>query len=128
MLKFLNITRSLVLLAIAVAFTTTFASGQTLNKADLKKLIATASTPADHERIAKHYDAKAAQLDEDAKDHEELAAEYTRNPTGHEIKHPMSGQTAAHCKFFAQKFREAAKEARQLAADHRQMAKSPTAK
>ena len=128
MSKFLNITRSLVLLAMAAAFTTTFASGQMLNKADLKQLVATASTPEDHERLAKHFDAKAAQLDEDAAEHQELAAEYTRNPTGHEQKHPMSGQTAGHCKYLATKFRDAAKDARLLAADHRQMAKAAKTK
>jgi hypothetical protein len=36
----------------------------------------------------------------------------------------MSGQTAAHCKLFAEKFREAAKQAHQMAADHREMAKA----
>ena len=124
MLKLWNGTRTLVLLAIAALLTTPFTTAQTLSKAELKKLIATASTPQDHERVARHYDAKAAQLEAEAKEHKQLAAEYARKPTGHEQKHPMSGRTAEHCKFFAEKFREAAKEARQLAADHRQMIKA----
>ncbi|MEO7651532.1 MAG: hypothetical protein ABIZ80_13785 [Bryobacteraceae bacterium] len=123
MSKFSSITRNLVFLATAALLTAPFATAQTLGKAELKKLTATASTPQNHERIAKHFDAKAVQLEAEAKDHEELAALYTANPTGHEQKHPMSGPTAAHCKLFAAKFREAAKDARQLAADHREMAK-----
>lgn len=123
MSKFLNITRNLVLLATAALLTTPFASAQVLGKAELKKLVATASTPQDHERIAKHFDAKAVQYETDAKDHEELAAEYTATPTGHEQKHPMSGLTAEHCRYFAKEARRAAEEARKIAADHRQMAK-----
>ncbi len=128
MSKFLKITRNLVLLAMAASLSTTLALGQTLNKAELKQLIASASTPADHERIAKHFDAKAVKLEADAVEHEELAAEYTRNPTGQEIKHPMSGQTAGHCKYLAKTLREAAKQSRQLAADHREMEKPTKAK
>lgn len=123
MWTFLNMTRNLVLLATGALIATPFATAQVLGKADLKKLVATASTPQDHERIAKHFDAKAAQYETDAKDHEELAAEYSAHPTGHEQKHPMSGLTAEHCRYFAKEARRAAEEARKIAADHRQMAK-----
>lgn len=116
--------RSIAFVTIAGLFTAGLASAQTLNKSELKKLISSAASRQDHERIAKHYEAKAAQLEAEAKEHQELAAEYTRNPTGHETKHPMSGQTAAHCELFAKRFADAAKEARQLAADHSAMAKT----
>ena len=124
MFKFFNGVRMLVMLALAALSTSAPAMTQTLSTSELKKLTSTAATPQQHERIAQHYDAKAVQLEAEAKEHESLAAEYKKNPTGHEQKHPMSGQTSDHCKFFADKFREAAKQARQLAADHRQMAKS----
>ncbi len=94
MLKIWNSTRTLVLLATAALLTTPFATAQVLGKAELKKLIATASTPADHEKIAKHFDAKAAQYETDAKDHEELAAEYKSAGNAHAQKHPMTGLTA----------------------------------
>lgn len=125
MSKFLNITRNLVLLATAALLTTPFANAQVLGKAELKKLVATASTPQDHERIAKHFDAKAAQYEADAKDHDELAAEYATQLPGQHSKHPGWPQTAEHCKYFAKQARRTAEEARQLAADHRQMAKLP---
>ena len=122
--NFSRITQNLILLAVACLLSAPFAIGQTLSKAELKELVGTAHTPQDHERIAAHFDAKATELDEEAKDHDELAAKYTARPNGHEQKHPMSGLTAGHCKLFATKAREAAKAARQIAADHRQMAKS----
>ena len=124
MSKFWNIARNLALLATATLLTTPFATAQALGKAELKKLVATASTPQDHERIAKHFDAKAAQYEADAKDHEELAADYAASPSGHDLKHPMSGLTAEHCKYFAKEARRAAEEARKIAADHRAMVKA----
>jgi hypothetical protein len=125
---YMTVKSSLVLIAMAALLTTPFATAQVLGKAELKKLVGSATTPQDHERIAKHFDAKAAQYESDAKEHEELAAEYTARPTGHELKHPMSGPTAEHCKYFAKATRAAAEEARKLAADHRGMAKSTNSK
>jgi hypothetical protein len=119
-----RMTQCLILFAVTAALSSPFAIAQTMNKAELKELVGTANTPKDHERIAAHFDAKAAELDEEAKDHDELAAKYAASPNGHDQKHPMSGLTAGHCKFFATKAREAAKAARQIAADHRQMAKT----
>ena len=120
---FSTMTPKMALLAMAAILAAPFAAGQTLSKADLKKAVAGATTPADHERIAKHFDAKAAQFEAEAKDHEELAAEYRANPAGHDQKHPMSGLTAEHCLYFAKEMRRVAEEARQLAKDHREMAK-----
>ena len=94
-----------------------------LSKSELKALIGSAKTAQDHERVAQHFDAKAEQLEAEAKEHEELAAQYKANPSGHETKHPMSGQTAGHCQMFADDFQKAAQRARQMAADHRAMAK-----
>ena len=102
------------------------ALAQTLSSAQVKKLTASAKTSADHMKLAKHYEAVAAKHEADAKEHELLAEEYTKNPTGHEQKHPMSGQTAAHCKFYAEHCRKAAEAARQMAAAHTDMAKQDT--
>lgn len=119
-----GILHTLALLAVGALFTAGLASGQVLPKDELKKLITSASTRADHERIAKHYEAKAEQLEVESKEYLEEAAEYRGNPPGHEQKHPLSGRTAAHCELFARKFADAAKEARRLAADHMEMAKT----
>jgi len=101
------------------------ATAQILSKAELKKLVAVANSPAEHERLAKHFDAKAAELEADAKDHDEMAIEYRKNPQGHDSRHPMAPQTAAHCEYFAKEMRAAAQTARKMAADHREMAKTP---
>lgn len=122
--KFLNIAGNLILTISVALLTTSFATAQTLDKAELKKLAATANTAQDHERIAKHFDAKAVELEAEAKEHEELAVQYTKHPTMNEMKHPGGPLTSGHCRYLAQKTRESAQAARELAAIHRQMAKS----
>ena len=104
------------------------AQGQVLNSAQLKELTVSAKTAADHERIAKHYDAKAAEYEATAKEHEELAAEYTKHPNGHDQKHPNTGLTAAHCRTIAESSRKAGEAAKQMAAMHRAMAKQDSGK
>ncbi len=94
-----------------------------LSKGEVKTLIANAKTAEDHERIAKYFDAEAVQLDAEANEHQELVAVYKANPSGQESKHPMSGKTAGHCQYFADDLHKAATQARELAADHRDMAK-----
>ena len=95
----------------------------TMSKEQVKTLIANAKTAEDHERLAKYFDAEAVQLDAEANEHQELVAVYKANPTGQESKHPMSGKTAGHCQYFADDLHKAATQARELAADHRDMAK-----
>lgn len=101
----------------------TAAHAQALKPTELKELTASAKTAADHEKIAKHYDAKAAEYEATAKEHDELAAEYTKHPSGHDQKHPNMGLTASHCKTIAESSRKAAAAAKEMAAAHRAMAK-----
>ncbi len=98
-----------------------------LKKDELKHLVATAETVQDHQRLAAHFTAKAEQLDAEAQEHTDLAAQYKAHPTIHEMKHQMSGQTAGHCDYFATSLRKAAQDARKLAADHEEMAKEASA-
>lgn len=97
--------------------------GGLLSKQQLKTLIANARTAQDHECLARHFNVKADQLEAEAKEHQELANQYKANPSMHETKHPMSGQTAGHCQTFADDLNKAAHRARHLAADHLDMAK-----
>lgn len=97
--------------------------GDHMSKDNVKALIASAKTAEDHERLAKHFDAEADQLDAEATEHQELAVVYKANPSGQESKHPMSGKTAGHCQYFADDLHKAATQARALAANHRGMAK-----
>ena len=127
-MKSMNVIRKsatwFVLLAILTAPSLLRAQGgDHMSKDDVKALIGNAKTAEDHERLAKHFDAEAAQLDAEATEHQELAAEYKAHPSGQDSKHPMSGKTAGHCQFFADDLHKAATQARALAADHRGMAK-----
>ena len=113
------------LLMIALAAGLAFAaeSTPTMSKAEAKELIAKANTSEEHHRLAAYFTQKAEKMEAEAVEHEELAKEYFNNPGIHAMKHPMSGQTAGHCKYFAQAARKAAAEDRALAAAHEEMAK-----
>ena len=113
------------LLLIALASGLAFAaeSTPTMSKDEAKQLIAKASTSKDHHRLAAYFTQKAEMMDSEAAEHEELAKQYANNPGIHEMKHPMSGKTAGHCKYFAQAARKAAAQDRALAAAHEDMAK-----
>ena len=95
-----------------------------LKPAAVKALVINAKTQADHMKLARHYTAMAEKHELEAKEHEALAIQYTNHPTTHETKHPMSGATAEHCKFYAEHCRKAAAEMRAMAAAHTEMAKS----
>ena len=90
---------------------------------EVKALVANATTPADHMKLARHFSAMAAKHEAEAVEHEALVNEYTRRPTVSSVKRPMAPDTAEHCKYFAEHCRNAAKEMRAMAAAHEAMAK-----
>lgn len=92
-----------------------------LSKKQVKALVANAKTPEDHLRMATYFEAEAARMDAEAEEHDELAKEYRRNPLPAASKLRMSPRSAEHCEFFAKSARDAAKAARDLAAEHRAM-------
>ena len=100
-----------------------------LSKSQVKELIATAKSSADHMQLAGYYNKEADRLDAEAQEHEEFAVAYHKSTASHAagMKNPMAPNTAAHCEFFARTAHEAAKSARELAASHQQMAKDATA-
>ena len=95
-----------------------------VSKKELKLLLETATQPADHQRIADHYQQEAARLTASAKEHQELAAIYQENPpnAAMEAKHCTSVEGFSHCRRWAQLEVEQAKEAEALAAIHEGMA------
>ena len=121
-------TLRLAVFAVAAAMLTTVVSvtavakDKPLTKSELKNLIAHAETKADHERIAQYYDAEAVKYEAEAKDHGDLAQVYQKTGTP-SAKYPGGTQTFNHCDSFAKSLEQAAENARQLAADHREMAK-----
>ena len=108
--------------AVAVSAGQTGKSGDLLTSKQVKELVANAKTPADHTKLSKHFSALAAKYEADAAEHVELSAVYRKNPGTAESKRPGGPDTAVHCDRFAQLARDAAKEARDLAAAHEHMA------
>lgn len=113
------------------ALTLTIASGTAsaiepegaMKSKEVKALVANAKTPADHMKLARHFNAMAEKHEAEALEHEALVVEYTRNPRMGSSKTPMSPNSAEHCKYFAEHCRKAAKEMRAMAANHEAMAK-----
>ncbi|MDE1923237.1 MAG: hypothetical protein KGI55_07415 [Gammaproteobacteria bacterium] len=81
-------------------------------------MIAAASSAADHEAIAKAYDAEASSLEKMAAAHENLARTY-----GQAGGKPWERAQAKHCETIASELTAAARQERALAAEHRKMAK-----
>ena len=89
----------------------------------VKELVSNAKTPADHLRLSRHFNALAAKYETEATEHGEEAQAYRNNPTfNRESKQPSGPGTATHCERFAELMRQAAKEARELATAHEDIA------
>lgn len=92
-----------------------------LSKQQLNTLIATAKTPAEHQRIAQYYHAKAADYLDQAKEHEQMIVSYKANTSLSTDKNRAS--TIGHCEYFVQTFKDLAAKSQELAQIHEQMAK-----
>lgn len=90
-----------------------------LTPKELKTLIASAKTPADHQRIAAHYRAEARNLEAKQREHEEELAEYYKNTSRYPSKYPTMGD---HCRSLATYYKIAAHQAAVLAEMHEQLA------
>jgi hypothetical protein len=97
-----------------------------ISKKEFKTLLKTAKEPVEHQKIAAYYRHEAARLNATAKEHQELAAIYQKNPPlpALEAKHGSSVEGVSHCKRWAELSAEQAKEAEALAALHEDMAKA----
>ncbi|MEO8663468.1 MAG: hypothetical protein ABI693_33740 [Bryobacteraceae bacterium] len=94
-----------------------------LSKSEVHRLLESANTPADHNKLAQHYRLQADQLDAEAAEHTAMAKAYRAKPGVSEMKRPMSPDTASHCDYFAESLMKAATEARALSAAHLAMVK-----
>jgi hypothetical protein len=91
-----------------------------LSKPQLNTLIATAKTPAEHQRIAQYYQAKALDYLAQAQEHEKMVEAYKANPA---ITAKSKAATIDHCEYFVQHFKDLAAKSQELAKLHEQMAK-----
>lgn len=114
------------LLTAAVAVLVVFVSvpagakDKPLSKSEVKALIATAETKAEHERIAQYFDAEVAKYEAEAREHADLAVVYGKSTPS--AKPPGPSQTFNHCDSLSKSLQKAADDARALAAEHRHMA------
>ena len=122
--KFTLSVGALLLMAGAASLAVAVEPASTMTRAEAKALTATAKTAQDHHRLAQYFTQKAAYMEAEAVEHDELIEQYTKSPTIHAMKHPMSGETAGHCRLFATAARKAAAEDKSLAAAHEAMAKA----
>jgi hypothetical protein len=91
-----------------------------LNKQQLNTLIATAKTPAEHERIADFYAAKAQDYRGQAHEHESMVAAYKANSSLSTDKNQAS--TIGHCEYFVTTLKALADNSQELSQLHKQMA------
>ena len=117
-------------LVLASSLFSTYAAAsenQVITKKEFKTLLKTAKEPVEHRKIAAYYRQEAVRLTASAREHEELAEVYAKNPRfpAMEAKHGTAfAQGAPHCKRWAELSAEQAKEAEALAAMHEEMAKA----
>jgi len=86
---------------------------------EIPESISTARTPADHQRIAAFFVQKAVDYDAEAALHDKMSKSY-RGPYSKGNPESM----ASHCRSLRDKFSASAKEARELAQAHRELAES----
>jgi hypothetical protein len=99
------------LIALVGLFTLFVASGSQASAAEPKRLtnkeiktpIATAKTPEDHMRLARHFTAEADRLEAESKEHQELTEAYSKSSMSQAMamKNPMGPRTAEHCQHLA---------------------------
>ena len=109
--------RALVLsISLAFLLVPTVSSAQADDSLE-KVLIESGSTPADHQALAAHYRAKAAEAKQAAERHRKMTMWYGS-------KNPVAVKQSGHCKRIAAKFDELAKDFEELAAGHEAEAKA----
>ncbi len=91
-----------------------------LTKQQLNTLIATAKTPAEHQRIASYYELSAQDYKTQAQDHVEMIAAYKANSSLSNSKNQAG--TIGHCEYFVTTLNQLAAKSEELARMHQQMA------
>lgn len=115
----------LTLLSFAPAYSAAAEKNPTPSKKELKVLLKSAKTPAEHLSIAAYYRQKAQQFTASSKQHSEVAETYAKNPPfpAMEAKHGSAfGQGVSHCRRWAKLDAEQADKATRLAILHEDMA------
>jgi hypothetical protein len=107
--------------AIAQSPSTKQSKPEQLSKKQFNALIASAKTPAEHERIAQYYAASAQSYRAEAKEHESMIAAYKANTSLSNEKNRAS--TIGHCEYFVKSLNDLSVKSDELAKLHQDMAK-----
>jgi hypothetical protein len=123
--RFLNVFTviSLALAMIFAAFSQTTFAQEKLSKGEVNRLIATAKTPAEHQRLADYYNAEAKRYQAQVDEHNAMIAAYKANPSS---KHQASLLT--HCENLVSDFKDISTKSGELAQMHQQMANEAAGK
>jgi hypothetical protein len=121
---------SLVLFSLTLVPGAVADTSPSLTKKELKTLLATAKTPADHARLAAYYRNTAQHLRAQEKEYSAQAASLATQPAAVEgkctrsflSKQGTSCNSASHYSYFAEESAKKAKEAEALAAQQQQLA------
>lgn len=108
---------SVAIVMIFGSFGHTASAQEKLSKGELNKLIATAQTSAEHQRIADYYKAEAKRYQAQADEHNAMIVAYKANPNS---KHQASLVT--HCQNLATDLKDLVTKSEELAQMHQQMA------
>jgi len=99
-----------------------------LSKKELKVLLASAKTPADEQKLASYYQAKAERLTAKSQDFAKQADFLATQPATIESKQGISCNCSSHYRYFSKEYGREAKEAEALAAQHRELARNHAGK
>ena len=83
---------------------------------DMTAVIQSATTKADHEALAKHYQDEAKALQAKAAEHQQMEQAYAK------MGSKVGTSLAQHCSMLAARYQEAANENLELAKQHRELA------
>jgi len=100
-------------------------SSDLLTSKQAQELAMTAKTPAEHATLQKHFLALAAKYDAEAADHSALGRAEGKNP---DLGAHFPGSAtfrAKHCDQLSASLKDAAKDAREIAAEHGKIAAAP---
>ena len=93
-----------------------------LSKKQLAALVASANTPAEHERIAAYYRAESERLSAEADQHANMASKFLSNPVANNDKSVRG--TVSHCISMERRLRAKSAKARALADEHKRLARA----
>ena len=116
-------TMFLALLACTLVIGAAAQTPPSLSKIELKRLLATAKTSADQERLAEYYRDKAQHLRAKAKEFSAQADYLATQPATIESKQGISCNCTSHYRYFAKQYAQEATDAEALAAKHEQLAR-----